>query len=76
MKRTTVLLILLAISSNCFSQVHILDEYIRIGLENNLTLKQKQASYHKSSKPTKRPRGCFYLIYPSMQGTPKLRVEG
>ena len=37
-----------------------LDEYVRYGLENNLSLQQKQTSYQKSIEALKEARGLFY----------------
>jgi outer membrane protein len=38
----------------------LLDEYIRFGLENNLTLKQKYSDYQKSIEALREARGLFY----------------
>jgi outer membrane protein TolC len=37
-----------------------LDDYIRVGLENNLALKQKETSYRKSLEALKEAKGLFY----------------
>ena len=37
-----------------------LDEYIRLGLENNLSLKQKEISYQRSLEVLKEAKGLFY----------------
>jgi outer membrane protein TolC len=60
MKRTTALLIQLAFSIYCFSQGSILEEYVRIGLETNLSLQQKQAGYEKSLEALKEAKGMFF----------------
>jgi outer membrane protein len=38
----------------------VLEEYIRLGLENNLALKQKEAGFQKSLAALKEARGLFY----------------
>ena len=38
----------------------LLDEYIRFGLENNLTLRQKYSDYQKSIEALREARGLFY----------------
>lgn len=38
----------------------ILDEYVRYGLDNNLSLQQKQSGYQKSIEALKEARGLFY----------------
>jgi outer membrane protein TolC len=38
----------------------VLDEYIRTGIENNLTLQQKQSGYQKSILALREARGLFY----------------
>ena len=38
----------------------ILDEYIKTGVENNLSLKQKQSDYNRSLEALKEARGMFY----------------
>jgi outer membrane protein TolC len=38
----------------------ILQEYIALGLENNLALKQKESGYHQSLEALKEARGLFY----------------
>lgn len=39
---------------------NVLDEYIKLGLENNLALKQKQVSYAKSLEALKEARALFF----------------
>jgi outer membrane protein len=38
----------------------VLEEYVKYGIENNLSLKQKQIVYHKSIEALKEARGLFY----------------
>jgi outer membrane protein len=38
----------------------VLDEYVRYGIENNLSLQQKEAGYQKSIEALKEARGLFY----------------
>jgi outer membrane protein len=38
----------------------VLKEYIRYGIENNLSLKQKQSDYHKSIEALREAKGLFY----------------
>jgi outer membrane protein len=38
----------------------VLDEYVRYGLDNNISLQQKQADYQKSIEALKEARGLFY----------------
>jgi outer membrane protein len=57
--KTRLLILILFISYTLRGQ-EVLDEYIRAGLENNLTLKQKQTGYEKSLEALKEARGLFY----------------
>jgi len=60
-KYSIITLFLLAIQ-NGFAQKSVetlLNEYIEIGLENNLALKQKNFSYQKSSAALKEAQGMF-----------------
>lgn len=59
MKKTILIFIIPALTLNCFSQKSILDEYIRIGLENNPALQQKQGAYEKSLLSVKEAKGMF-----------------
>lgn len=43
-----------------YAQNEVIDEYVRMGLENNLTLKQKQGSYEESIQSLREARGLFY----------------
>lgn len=38
----------------------VLNEYVRYGIENNLSLQQKQSGYQKSIEALKEARGLFY----------------
>ncbi len=38
----------------------VLNDYVRFGIENNLSLRQKQSSYKKSIEALKEARGLFY----------------
>jgi outer membrane protein len=38
----------------------VLNEYIRYGIDNNLSLKQKQSDYHKSLEALREAKGLFY----------------
>lgn len=53
-------IILLSLFSSALSAQTVLDDYIRIGLENNLALKQKQSGYEKSLEALKEARSLFY----------------
>ena len=57
--KTRLLIILLSLSLIAEGQ-HVLDEYVRYGLENNLSLHQKQADYRKSVEMLREARGLFY----------------
>ncbi len=54
------LFILMLLSSLLVQGQDILNEYVRIGIENNLSLKQKLSSYQKSLEALKEARGLFY----------------
>ncbi len=43
-----------------YSQENILDTYVKKGLENNLAVQQKQASYDKSIAALKEAKGLFF----------------
>lgn len=53
----SVLLVLIA--STASAQNEVLDKYVKLGLENNLALKQKQFSLQKSLQALKEARGMF-----------------
>ncbi len=59
MKRTILFIYMLVSTLSCFSQKSILDEYIRIGIENNPALQQKQGAYEKSLLSVKEAKGMF-----------------
>lgn len=54
-----IVLMMLVISSNLIAQTNVLNEYIQIGLENNLVLKQKEFSLQKSLAALGEARGYF-----------------
>ncbi len=47
-------------SASLFAQEDTLNYYLKVGLENNLALQQKQASYEKSMLAVKEARRMFY----------------
>lgn len=53
-------LLLLAFIPWLVSGQDVLDEYVRYGLDNNLSLKQKQADYRSSIEALREARGLFY----------------
>jgi outer membrane protein len=59
MKTRNLLPVLLLITTLGHSQ-DVLDEYIRFGLENNLSLKQREADYRKSLEALHEARALFY----------------
>ncbi len=56
----TVILVLLAFQVSVVSAQDTLQEYVTIGLENNLALQQKEAGFRKSLEALKQARGLFY----------------
>jgi len=56
----TVILVLLAFQVHVISAQDTLQEYITIGLENNLALQQKEAGFRKSLEALRQARGLFY----------------
>ncbi len=59
-KMKTKLLFFLIILAQATWAQSPLDDYIRMGLENNLALKQKETSYRKSLETLKEARGLFF----------------
>jgi outer membrane protein len=57
MKTLTSLLILLLLAIQAYAEN--IDEYIQVGLDNNLALKQKEFNYKKSMHALKEARGLF-----------------
>lgn len=57
-KKIILVLLLTSISHAGMAQT-VLDDYIQVGLENNLALKQKDFSYRKSITSLKEARGLF-----------------
>ncbi len=54
---------IIILSTFLYTQVQgqdVLDEYVRYGIENNLSLMQRQADYQKSIEALKEARGLFY----------------
>lgn len=61
MKKPVLLLIFTAlIALPVFAQDTILDTYVRMGLESNLALRQKQLSYEKDLEALNEARGMFF----------------
>ncbi len=58
--RTLMILILCGLSAGIAGQEGVLEDYIDEGLENNLTLRQKEANYRKSLQVLKQARALFY----------------
>jgi outer membrane protein TolC len=54
-----ILIILVLISSQLNAQ-KVLEDYIRYGLDNNLSLQQKQSGFRKSIAALKEAKGLFY----------------
>jgi outer membrane protein TolC len=57
--KTKLILILIILAQATWAQSP-LDDYIRMGLENNLALKQKETSYRKSLETLKEAKGLFF----------------
>jgi outer membrane protein TolC len=57
--KTKLILILIILAQTTWAQSP-LDDYIRMGLENNLALKQKETSYRKSLETLKEAKGLFF----------------
>ncbi len=60
MRRIIITGICLVFFLPLLAQNEVIDEYVRVGLENNLALKQKQGSYEKSMQALREARGLFY----------------
>jgi len=58
--KSTIIVLFILITISGFSQLNKIDNYITIGLENNLAIQQKQASYKKSIAALKEAKGLFY----------------
>jgi len=58
--RTLICCLGILVSSPLFAQLDTLNYYLKTGLENNLALKQKQASFEKSMLAVKEARRMFY----------------
>ncbi len=59
MKNNIILFLLIIIANIVHGQQITLENYVRIGLENNLALKQKKASYNKSLEVLNQARAYF-----------------
>lgn len=59
MLKKRFILFLFLTGTTVFSETNILDTYIKIGLENNLALKQKEFSFQKSMAALGEARGLF-----------------
>ncbi len=57
--KTKLILILIILAQASWAQSP-LDDYIRMGLENNLALKQKETSYRRSLETLKEAKGLFF----------------
>lgn len=57
--KTKLILFLIILAQASWAQTP-LDDYIRMGLENNLALKQKETSYRKSLETLKEAKGLFF----------------
>lgn len=60
MRKISVLLYLIGFSILVSGQDPALEEYIRIGLENNLALKQKKSNYAKSMEALNQARAYYF----------------
>ncbi len=58
--RTLICCLGILVSSPLFAQLDTLNYYLKTGLEKNLALKQKQASFEKSMLAVKEARRMFY----------------
>jgi len=58
--RTLICCLGILVSSPLFAQLDTLNYYLKTGLENNLALMQKQASFEKSMLAVKEARRMFY----------------
>jgi len=59
MKRITNIIVLLLITAPLFSQNTALDKYIKLGIESNLVLKQKELAHKEAIAKLKEARGLF-----------------
>ena len=60
MKFFIIQILILSLPTILFSQSAILDNYVKVGIENNLALKQLQNNYEESLYKLKEARGYFY----------------
>ena len=59
MKQIKILIIVIVATAYATAQIPVLDEYITVGLENNLALKQQEFSLQKSIAALREARGMF-----------------
>ena len=60
MLRIKIILFGLLVFQSVFAKETVLDQYIKIGLESNLALKQEKYSLEQSTKALKEARGMFF----------------
>lgn len=62
MRKTPILLLIFTalFALRSFAQDTILDHYVKVGLESNLALRQKQLSYEKSLAALREAKGMFF----------------
>ena len=58
--RYLLLLVFSGFTVSSAGQAGTLDQYIEVGLENNLALKQKEVNFHKSMEVLKQARALFF----------------
>ena len=60
LKKSIVLsLFFLLLAHNAYSEQNVLDQYIALGLQNNLALQQQEFQFEKSMEALKEARGMF-----------------
>ena len=60
MLRYNIYLFLFMVSINMYAQDDVLNRYVKIGLENNLALKQEEFSFQRSQAVLDEARGLFF----------------
>lgn len=60
--KTIIILIgsIIFFQGNILAQENVLDNYVKLGLENNLALKQKYDSYEKSLEALREAKGLYF----------------
>lgn len=60
--KTIIILIgsIIFFQGNIMAQENVLDNYVKLGLENNLVLKQKHESYEKSIEALREAKGLYF----------------